>query len=150
VRWSDVQTQLLTANGAATCNSTLNVGGTLAIGSTFFASGLGTGTGTQLIIDGGNFVRVQTSSERFKGNVRRHWTPTKSLLNVDPIVFDYVGGAKDVVGFSAEALWNAGLTEAVNLDADGQPFSLREHALIAHLASIVKHQDARIAALEQR
>jgi hypothetical protein len=149
LRWSDVQTQLLTANGAATCNSTLNVGGTLAIGSTFFASGLGSSTGTTIVIDGGNFIRVNSSSERFKARIRR-WAPTTSLLDVDPIQFDYVGGATDVVGFSAEALWDAGLTHLVNLDADGQPFSLREHALIAHLASIVKHQDARIAALEQR
>ncbi len=58
-------------------------------------------------------------------------------------------GVKGVIGLSAEELHKAGLTEMLNYDSDGLPYSLREHAIIAYLLSIVKSQESRISALEK-
>lgn len=57
-------------------------------------------------------------------------------------------GVKNVLGFSAEKIDKAGLTQLLNYDAQGLPYSLREHGLIAMLFAIIKRQEARIAALE--
>lgn len=142
-------------------------------------------TGTAAIIDGSNILRPLTSSERFKANIRRDWTPsekqTTAFLSIAPILFDYRDqksemveveadvanddgsmrkekrmekrgedrvGVKNVLGFSAEELNAAGLTDVINYDADGKPLSLREHALHAYTHAILKALVERVQQLE--
>lgn len=57
-------------------------------------------------------------------------------------------GVKDVLGLSAEKIDAAGLSWLVNYDAQGLPYSLREHGVLSFLIALVKQQQNRIAALE--
>ncbi len=118
--------------------------------STVFFTGLGAATtGTDLIISS-NEVRPKTSSLRFKENVKPWDQTTDFLLRINPIKFDYKeGGAKGVVGFAAEDMVKA-LPEAVNYDAEGKPYSLRNDAIIAALFNEVKAMKKEVKALKAR
>jgi hypothetical protein len=69
------------------------------------------------------------------------------VLRIAPITFDYINGAKDCLGFSAEQL-HAIDPRLVNLDAQGRPDSIRWEALAAHIVVCLQAFDKRIAALE--
>jgi hypothetical protein len=136
----------VSAGGAA-------ITGAVSMSSTVSTPALGSNTGTTLVLDASNFVKANSSSERFKSNVRRGWdhrNGQSSLLSVSPILFDYDDGVSNVLGFSAEEVHAAGLTDLVNLDAEGKPFSLREHGFLAHLTSIARDHEARLTALERK
>lgn len=108
-------------------------------------------TGTAAIIDASNVLRPQTSSLRFKENVRE-WHPNAQAMNaflsLKPIRWDYKnGGAPNVVGFSAESL-AAVDPKLVNYDDEGKPYSNRDAAMVSYLFEIVKKQQAQINSLE--
>ena len=102
-----------------------------------------------------------------------------AFLDVAPIVFDYKeaqpyevvedytdeqgnparrrvmkGGYRPaiagVLGFSAETFYEAGLTELVNLDEKGLPYSLRDQAIAAYHHASLRDHEARIKALEAK
>lgn len=124
-------------------------------------------TGTAAIIDGSNVLRPLTSSRAFKKNIVT-WTPTDqqigAFLAVKTSVFDYEdhnrklkysggmtltlsgedrAGVRGVLGFIVEDLHDAGVTEVLNYDSDGKPYSLREHGVLAY------HHEA-LRSIEQR
>jgi hypothetical protein len=116
--------------------------------STVFFTGLGAATtGTDLVINS-NEIRPKSSSERFKKNIQQLDKPFETFMHATPCRFDYKSdGAKNVVGFIAEDLYKV-FPEAVNLDEEGRPFSLRNDAIIAALFLKVKELEARLAKLE--
>lgn len=100
---------------------------------------LGTATtGTDVVLTASNELRPKTSSGRFKTNKRAFKCPTGVFDKLKPCQFDYTGdNAKDVHGFYAEELYEL-WPDAVNLDADGLPYSNRNDALIALLVHEVQ------------
>lgn len=70
------------------------------------------------------------------------------MLNLTPIQFDYRGdGVKGVVGLSAEDVYMVA-PEAVNLDEQGRPDSIRQDAINVYLIQIIKELRAEIDVLK--
>lgn len=107
-----------------------------------YTAGTGSNTGTALVRNSNGYIYLDSSSRRFKENIRPY-DPGDVALLLRPVRFDYVKGAKGVVGFVAEdvaqvAPW------AVNYDDMGQPESLRTTALLAALTSALRSQQRQI------
>ena len=106
-----------------------------------------------MIWESGGLLKKQSSSSRYKENIRP-WSPasTRGLFALPPIQYDYINGAKNVVGLSAEDVY-AVMPEAVNLDEHGRPDSIRQETLNVYLLSVIKEMrheiDALKAALKQ-
>jgi hypothetical protein len=70
-----------------------------------------------------------------------------AILNAQPITFNYVGSTETRLGFAAEQLATLD-PKLVNFNAAGQPESVSNLALLAHLLDALKWLDARLRALE--
>lgn len=98
---------------------------------------------------------VDTSSRRFKNDIRDHTIDTAALLSLsvrswvhDDDLARNPGTTLRDVGFIAEEIDEAGLYEAVVYDPDGTPRTIKDRPLIAGLLQIVQDHAARLAALE--
>jgi len=123
----------ITSAGNATFAGSLTAG---AISTTATS-----GTGTAVIIDGSSILRPLTSSERFKTITEPNWQPSDAqitaFLAVSPMVSHYIDNDfGPMEGFSAERL-AAVDPLLVNWDAEGKPYSLREHAILAYQHAII-------------
>lgn len=71
--------------------------------------------------------------------------PTTGLMEEETI---YEGedlpGIKGVLGFSAEAMHDAGLNDLVNYDKDGLPYSLRDHGIMAYMHAALVNMKAEL------
>ena len=119
--------------------------------------GIGSGTGTTMIIrDGSDFqVLRNSSSERYKENINRAWHPTseqlRTFVRLSPAMFDYKnGGGAGVVNFIAEDAAATQLPSVYNRNAAGQPESLRNDSIAAYQHLVLQNHDARLAALESK
>lgn len=148
------------ANQALTVNS--GSGGTLCVlgGSGLTLGKFAGGGGTTCSIDNaGNFGRTG-SSRRYKKNIEPAMTDTEALLNLTPVEFDYKreeeGGDAFMqnlgheYGLIAEELEEAGLSQFVVHNYEGQPDSIRYDRLAVALLPILKSQAEKIEALEER
>ena len=114
----------------------------------FFLNGLGSATtGTDLIITASNEVRPKSSSSRFKENIVDLSLSENVVMELRPRTFDYKDGTKHTHGFIADELFQV-LPDAVNLDADGRPFSNRNDVIIAVLTAKVQQLEKRVRELE--
>ena len=141
---------------------------TIDISDWIYAPNIDTGTGTAVVLTAGGYLVASTSSERFKENIVRGWKPQANALGflaVSPIRYDLkatpgynatakkvamVKGDVGVIGFSAEEIHATGLPGMVNLDADGNPYSLRHDGMLAYHHLALQDHEARIAALEAK
>ena len=120
--------------GLATAAGGLAVTGTISTTAT-------SGTGTAVIIDGSSILRPLTSSERFKTITEPNWQPSDAqiaaFLAVSPMVSHYTDNDfGPMEGFSAERLAKVDPL-LVNMDKNGKPYSLREHAILAYQHAII-------------
>ncbi|MEU8133229.1 tail fiber domain-containing protein [Streptodolium elevatio] len=122
-------------------------------------SASGSGTWYAVWVEGdGTFAR-NTSSIRFKENVRDYEINPAAVLNLRPVIYDRKDqldddgnlkpGRKNEVGLIAEEVEQAGLEWLVNY-MDGQVDGLRYDLLGVALVPVVRDQKVRIEALEQR
>ncbi|AWY07590.1 minor tail protein [Streptomyces phage Yosif] len=117
----------------------------------------GSGTYYAVWVQGdGTFAR-NTSSIKFKENVRDYPIDPAAVLALRPVMYDRkatvndegetVEGRKDEFGLIAEEV-NETIPEIVNI-LDGEVDGLRYDLLGVALLSVVKHQEERIARLEK-
>lgn len=118
--------------------------------STFANSGtvnfnsIGTGAGTDLVIDGGNSVLRKSSSIRYKENIGDLKLDTRKFMSsLVPVSFDYINATKDLRGFIAEEV-HANYPELVNLDSAGQPESIRLDGLVTYMYYTMRIMYARL------
>ncbi len=115
-------------------------------GSTFKYLGAASGTGTALVLNASNEIVLDTSSERFKENIRdavdinseRIYDLNLKLYNykkLDGVVSEH--SEKEQIGYIAEEVHKL-IPEMVNLDKEGNPFSLRTDVLLFILIEEVK------------
>ncbi len=122
----------------------------LGVGDQIQFTNMPISTGTDVIWENAcGCLKKVSSSSRYKENIKPwQMSNAQRLLNLTPISFDYRGvGAKNVVGFSAEEVYLVA-PEAVNLDKDGRPDSLRQDAINAYLLQIIKELRAEIEQLK--
>jgi hypothetical protein len=128
----------------------LNLWANSQLGMTF----TGAATGTTLVQASNGWFYRTSSSERYKENIVRNYKPENLMdfLEVSPIKYDYKNsptGNTDIVGFSADELYNNGFEALVNLNEKGQPESLRDTSIIAYHHGILKSLNEKIKKLEE-
>jgi hypothetical protein len=138
----------VTGTGAGAAAITINGGYGIAA-DTLISASMASSTGTDVIWEAScGCLKKKTSSLRYKSNVMP-WRidGAQRLLNLTPITFDYKDGAKGVLGLSAEQMALVA-PEAVNLDAQGRPDSIRTDAVLVYMLQIIKELRAEIDALK--
>lgn len=120
------------------------------VGMTF----TGAATGTTIVQASNGWFYRTSSSERYKENIVRNYQPENLMgfLDISPIKYDYKNspaGNTDIVGFSADDLYNHGFDSLVNLNENGQPESLRDTSIIAFHHGILKTLNEKIKKLEE-
>ena len=92
---------------------------------------------------------VQTSSRKVKKNIKPIEDSSK-LLELDAVAFDFKDGrGKDKRGFIAEDVEKV-LPNLVTPESEGKPATLDYIQMIPYLQDIIKKQEARIKALEEK
>jgi hypothetical protein len=110
-------------------------------------------------VDGNKNFCKNTSSIRYKTNVRDHPTDPDAVLQLRPRLFDRkdtttddggtVAGRRDEYGLIAEEVHEL-LPELTVYDEDGRIDSLRYDLLAVALIPLLQRQERRIAELERR
>ena len=135
---------------------TIKDNGNVGIGTTnpttkFAVAGL-TGTASY------NLVRVDTatgnfyydsSSERYKDNIRLFETDFYKILEASPKLFTDKASGHEEIGFIAEEFANVGLGQLVIYDKDGQPNGLKYDKIPLYLLEVAKKQNQEIQAIKQ-
>jgi hypothetical protein len=150
----------INVNGASsTFSDTLNAGAGASIfqaGSgaftvvtaTFRANNLGTGAGTDIVIDGSNTFLKKSSSIKFKENVKEFKLDTHNFItSLSPVSFDYIGGAKGLRGFIAEEV-HARYPELTNLNNEDLPESIRLDGLVTYMYYTMKAMYGRLMEID--
>lgn len=86
---------------------------------------IGTGTGTALVRDASNNMVLNTSSARYKENIRPLEVDSSKIYDLTAKNFNYISQPSlDIFGWIAEET-NEIIPELVNLNSDGEPESIR-------------------------
>lgn len=86
---------------------------------------IGTGTGTALVRDASNNMVLNTSSARYKENIRALEVDSSKIYDLTAKNFNYISQpGLDIFGWIAEET-NEIIPELVNLNSDGEPESIR-------------------------
>jgi hypothetical protein len=141
-------------NGNSLIYSDLDVVGNLRSTSQIGMTFTGAATGTTLVQASNGWFYRTSSSERYKENIVRNYEPENlmNFLGISPIKYDYKNapaGNTDIVGFSADELYNNGFDSLVNLNEKGQPESLRDTSIIAYHHGILQSLNEKIKKLEE-
>lgn len=119
----------------------------------------GTGSFYQVWVDANRKLCRNTSSIRYKTNVRSHSVEPAKVLNLRPVLYDrrsranpdtgdVEAGNKNEYGLIAEEV--AELVPELAVYFNGQIDGVRYDLLALALLDVVKNQDARLAALEKK
>ncbi len=157
---------LTTANAVSALNIN-TFGGDITLGSStsdiysdgIYATVVGT-TGTRdVYVNSSGLVGVaSTSSRRFKREITPLTVDVEKVLSIEPVTFKYNPGVLHEsenpesvqIGFIAEDLDAAGLTNLVDYDADGLPQGILYSRYIIALQAVVRHQASQIESLSSR
>jgi len=121
-------------------------------------TGLTATTGTTLILDGSNQVRLLTSSARFKENIESFEINTELFNNykkLRPVAFDYKTENPEekkslkTYGLIAEEVQEL-FPSAVNLDKEGLPFSISYDQIGVVTVSVVQNLLKEVDLLKER
>jgi hypothetical protein len=150
--------------------SALNIntfGGTTTVGTTSsdvnipsaYSSVIGTsGTRDVYAQSDGTLGAASSSSRRFKREIAPLIVDVDKMLSIEPVTFKYNLGvlhkSQDPesvqIGFIAEDLDAAGLTNLVDYDVDGLPEGILYSRYIVALQAVVRHQASQIESLSTR
>lgn len=106
------------------------------------------GSGTTVVADTNGRLWKQSSSLRYKTNVRDLPGDPQAALELRPVAFDWRSTGESEVGLIAEEVADV-LPELVLRDAEGRPDAVRYDKLALYLLEVVKQQQTRIALLEE-
>jgi hypothetical protein len=130
----------------------------LSVQGGFYATGLTSSTGTDLILGAGNQVFLKTSSERFKEDIDTFDAYTGALdrySKLRPVTYRYkredgeVEKQRLAIGLIAEEVEKL-FPEAVNMDAENSPFSISYDQICTITLSVVQGMLKEITKLKER
>lgn len=120
-------------------------------GTGVFPNIIAANTGTALVQTAGNQMVLLTSSERFKENIVDSTIDSSKIYDLVAKEFNYKQAVNPdqvrTFGWIAEEAFVV-LPELVNLDADGQPFSINYGNTVVLIVEEMKKLKQRIATLE--
>lgn len=115
--------------------------------STFNLSNIGNGTGTALVWQAGAVVK-DTSSERFKKDIiTNDLVNSENIFNLRPVDFRYKDNDCKGFGLIAEEVFEQ-VPEVVNLDEEGNPYSINYALLTLFLIKELKKLKAEVSQLK--
>jgi hypothetical protein len=132
------------------------IGGTYAANPTIWGNGTtfkvvnltaGAGTNAMKWDSANNNWTYDTSSARFKENIRPSQYGLATVKQLAPKQFAYIEGQREDVGFIAEEVASV-IPEVVSLDKDGLPEAVSYDRLTAVLCKAIQELSARVEALE--
>lgn len=112
-----------------------------------------TGSAANVFVDSTGLLQRSTSSLRYKTDVRDYTRGLDALMSLRPVFYkgkSEADGDKQFAGLIAEEVHEAGLTEFVQYDKDGNPDALAYQNMVALLVNAVKELTARVAQLENK
>ncbi len=116
----------------------------------FRFTGLPTGTGTALVIDGGNVVRISSSAVKYKENIVNLNIDTSKIYNLQPKEYNFkTQPDKTTLGYLAHEM-NAQFPLLCNLDAQGDPDSIKYDLLPILIIEEMKKLKDEIITLKNR
>jgi hypothetical protein len=155
--------RLLVGNGnyGEAVDSYVDLGGNvtrLFANGRIYANSLGTGSGNSIVQDAG-FLRVQTSSLRYKENVSEiNKSGYLSIINLlKPVTYNYIGdtgyngGPRTLSGLIAEDLHAIpNLRTVVNYNEENQPDGIAYDRLTASLVLAIQEMSDKIDSIQLR
>lgn len=121
--------------------------GTTNPGSQLSIAGLGSSSGTALVIDASGNVWRDSSSRRYKTNIQKLDADFRKILDLEPVSYDFTGTGVKTIGYIAEDLDAMGLNDLVVYDQFGQPDAIKYDRLAIYLTEVVKDQQRSISDL---
>jgi hypothetical protein len=116
-----------------------------------------TATAANVVVDSNGTLYRSTSSLRYKENIQDYGKGLTDLAKLRPVTFTTkpvadreVQDTHTYAGFIAEEVHDAGLTEYVQYNAEGQPDALAYQNMVALLTKSLQETVAKIDALETR
>jgi hypothetical protein len=93
-----------------------------------------------------------TSSRRYKENITPLEDDFAQILFLEPRTYTRIGddSKRWEIGYIAEEVYDLGLHRLVEYDLEGRPDGVNYEKMVLYLNEVIKQQQARIAALEQR
>ncbi len=121
-----------------------NTGG--AVNSPYFNT---TASAANVNVSASGFLARSTSSARYKENIRDYDQPA-SIDALRPVFFNSIneGDDKDYAGFIAEEVHEAGFTEFVEYNTDGEPDAVFYANMVALLVKEIQDLKVEVAALK--
>lgn len=108
------------------------------------------GSGTaDLTIDPSGNLAPQTSSARFKENIKPLKDEFHRILSLEPKVFTSKATGQAAIGYIAEDLHAKDLNHLVSFDGEGKPLSVHYKMLPLYLLEIIKDQQHMIEQLKE-
>lgn len=100
------------------------------------------GSTVDLVIDSGGKVFRQTSSLRYKENVKPLEEDFSKIMAIQPISFTTTGATAEQIGYAAEDVAAAGLEHLVTRDPEGRPDSVSYKHLGIYAIELLRKQMA--------
>ncbi len=110
--------------------------------------GIPTGSGVALVIDDNGNILKNTSSRRYKDDIKPLQTNTLALLNTAPVSFKYKETGSYDIGYLAEDFDALGLKDLVLYDKDGKPNAIKYDKLSIFILELVKEQQKTLNTLQ--
>jgi hypothetical protein len=112
---------------------------------------LTTGSGANVFVDSAGTLQRSTSSRRYKNSIEDATHGLTELLALRPVTYKGNNDGDTVFGgLIAEEVHDAGLTEFVTYNEDGEPDALAYGNMVSLCIKAIQEQQATITALEAR
>jgi len=111
-----------------------------------------TATAANVAVDSGGQIRRSTSSRRYKKNISDYGKGLAEIMALRPVVYNSVneGDERTFAGLIAEEVHEAGFSEFVAYDEEGNPDALHYPHMIALCVAALKEMKQKNDALEDR
>lgn len=108
-------------------------------------------SGANVYVDGSGGLYRAVSSRRYKEDIQDYARGLDALALLRPVSFrSKTGGSERYAGFIAEEVHEAGLTEFVDYNAEGEPEALHYPHMVTILTKALQEAAAKIEALAAR
>jgi hypothetical protein len=138
--------------GTTTPTALLHVNGIMKVNGELKLPNLSAKTGTALVgvdISDGSLHIAQGSSLRYKTAVRDLTGDADAVLDLRPVRFQWISNGQPEIGLIAEEVDKA-LPDLVIYDKEGRPDAVKYDKVPVYLLQVVRAQQSRITALEDR
>lgn len=122
--------------------------GDIGVKRGIWAPGLLSGTGTAVVRRADGLLVVQSSSRRFKHNIRPLHADFSRILELEPVTYTRPETPNDQeIGYVAEDLHDLGLAHLLVYDQQGRPFSIHYDKMCIYLTQLLKDHRSRLTEL---